>query len=112
MEKTTQAQEASVKAVVHHHGREFAPAGTIAFSVIHNVSHFTRLTVTGLSIPNNPRQVLATVRAPENDNPGFSDSFALTVNQIGTTTLTFKIWRVDSSDNPSAPIQIDCLLVL
>ena len=112
MEKTTGTLETSVKAVVHHLGKDFAPAGTISFSVTSNVSHFHLLRVTGISLPNNPAQVLATVRAPGNDNPRFSDSFALTVNEIGPDSLTFKIWRVDSSDNPSAPIQIDCLVVL
>ena len=113
MEKTTKPLESSVKAVVHHHlSKDFAPAGTTSFSVEANVSHFEFLTVTGLSIPNDPQQVLATVRAPGNDNPRFSDSFALTVNEIGPDHLIFKIWRVDSSDDPSAPIRIDCLLVL
>src|SRR5437763_879142 len=113
MEKTTRPQESSVKAVVHHHlSKDFAPAGTTSFSVEANVTHFHFLTVTYLSIPNIPQQVLATVRAPGDDGPGFSDSFALTVNEIGPYHLVFKIWRVDSSDDPSAPIRIDCLLVL
>jgi|SRR4051794_20914254 len=102
----------SVKAVVHDKVA-FAPAGTSAFSVTTNVTHFTLLRVTGLSLPSgDPAQVLATVRAPGNDNPGFSDSFALTVNEIHPDSLTFKIWRVDSSDDPAAPIRIDCLVVL
>jgi hypothetical protein len=102
----------SVKATVRNLRTAFAPDGTIAFSVVHNVSHFEFLTVTGLSIPNDPQCVLATVRAPGNDSPGFSDSFALTVNAVGPDNIIFKIWRVDSSDDPSAPIQIDCLVVL
>jgi len=114
MEKTTGTLERlSVEAVVHHLGKDFAPAGTSSFSVTANVSHFQLLTVTGLSLPSgNPAQVLATVRAPGNDNPRFSDSFALTVNEIHPDSITFKIWRVDSSDNPSAAIRIDCLVVL
>jgi hypothetical protein len=113
MAKTTRALETSVKAVVHPPGKDFvAPERMLAFSVTANVSHFHRLRVTGVHIPSNPFLVLATVRAPENDNPRFSDSFALTVNQIEKEALTFKIWRVDSSNDPSAPIRIDFLLVL
>jgi len=114
MEKTRNPEHKSVKAVVHDPGKDFAPAGTTAFTVpsIH-VTHFTRLRITGISLPNgNPFAVLATVRAPGNDNPGFSDSFALTVNEIHPDSLTVKIWRVDSSDNPSAPIRIDFFVVL
>lgn len=106
-------KKSSAKAVVHNVGKAFAPAGTVSFSVTANVSHFELLTVTGISLPSgNPAQVLTTVRAPGNDNPRFSDSFVLTVNEIHPDSLTFKIWRVDSSDNPSAPIQIDCLVVV
>ena len=114
MANTTRTlKRSSVEAVVHHLGKDFAPAGTRSFSVTTNVTHFELLTVTGISLPSgNPAQVLATVRAPGNDNPRFSDSFALTVNEIHPDSLTFKIWRIDSSDNPSAPIRIDCLVVL
>ena len=106
--------ETSVEAVVHpRRGLDFvAPENMLSFSVTANVSHFHKLRVTGVHIPRNPFVVLATVRAPENDNPRFSDSFAVTVNQIETEALTFKIWRVDSSGNPAAPIRIDFLVVL
>ena len=58
-------------------------AGGINFAVTANVTHFHFLTVTGINLPTDtPSVVLATVRAPNNDNPQFSDSFAVTVNQI------------------------------
>jgi hypothetical protein len=113
MEKNTNPAQKSVKAFVHDPGKDFSPTGTTAFTVTTNVSHFTLLRITGISLPNgNPFAVLATVRAPGNDNPGFSDSFALTVNEIHPDSLTVKIWRVDSSDDPSAPIRIDFFVVL
>ena len=107
------SKHSTTKAETHHSGTPFAPAGTVVFHVNAHVSHFHLLTVTGLSLPNaNPAGVFAGVRAPGNDNPGYSDSFALTVNQIHTDSITFKIWRVDSSDNPSAAIRVDCMVVL
>jgi hypothetical protein len=82
------------------------------FHVNAQIAHFEVFTVTGLSLPSaTPAGVFASVRAPNNDNPQYSDSFALTVNQIHPDSITFKIWRVDSSDNPSASIRIDCMVV-
>ncbi len=105
--------ESTAKAEHHPRSAEFAPAGTLALSVIANVTHFHFLTVTGLSLPNNnPFNVIATVRAPNNDNPGFSDSFCLTVNKINRDSIVFKIWRTDSSANPSAAIRIDFFVVV
>jgi hypothetical protein len=111
---TLKTYESTAEAIKHEANKAgFAPTGTQAYSVTANVTHFTRLTVTGLSLPNNnPFNVIATVRAPDNNNPGFSDSFALTVNQIRTNSMVFKIWRVDSSQDPSASIRIDFFVVL
>jgi hypothetical protein len=110
---TLKATESTAKAIKHEADKAFAPAGTQAYSVTAHVTHFELLTVTGLSLPNNnPFNVIATVRAPDNNNPGFSDSFALTVNQIRTNSIIFKIWRVDSSQDPSATIRIDFFIVL
>jgi hypothetical protein len=112
-ETKAKATESTAVAVKHAANPNFAPAGTLAFSVTANVTHFHFLTVTGISLPNNnPFNVIATVRAPGNNNPGFSDSYALTVNQINTNSVIFKVWRVDSSDNPAASIRIDFFVVL
>jgi hypothetical protein len=106
-------KHSTAKAEIHHSGTPFAPAGTVVFHVNTHVSHFHFFTVTGLSLPSaTPAAVLAAVRAPGNDNPQYSDSFALTVNQIHPDSITFKIWRIDSSNDPSAPIRIDCMVVL
>ena len=111
--QTRTLKHSSAKAVLHHSAKPFDPAGTHVFSVTAHVLHLETFTVTGLSLPNaTPAGVFASVRAPNNDNPQYSDSFVLTVNQIHPDSITFKIWRIDSSNDPSAPIRIDCMVVL
>ncbi len=86
--------------------------GFITFTVSSiNVSRWEFLNITGLNLPANPSGVFVSVRAPNNDNPQYSDSFVLTVNHVVQNSIILKIWRVDSSDNPSAPIRIDGLVI-
>ena len=86
--------------------------GLVTFSVTVNVSHYEFLRVTGINLPSRtPSAVFASVRAPNDDNPQYSDSFALTVNEVEQNVMNLKIWRVDSSQNPSAAIRIDVLVV-
>ena len=97
---------------MHSKGIRPLDNGTISFSVTANVSHFEILSITGISLPSrNPTGVFATVRAPNDDNPLYSDSSSLTVNEVEQDVMRMKIWRIDSSQDPSAAIRIDVLVV-